>query len=147
MTKRSLIDLSLFWKIWLQILEENKNGAVIIVEGRKDYKALRKLRVTGRVMMLNTIGYGKLLDYLEEKRINKAIILTDFDSEGELEAFKLNKLLKRTGITVLESLRINLKKSLFISKIEELSDLVELLYDGAPLNIYLDDLKEIYLES
>jgi len=137
--KNKLIDLDLFWKTWLQIAEENENGAAIIVEGKKDYYAIRSLRARGLILMLNTMGYSKLVDYLEEKRIKKAIILTDFDNEGELEAFNLNKLLRNEGIIVLESLRRKLKKSLTISRIEELSSLIEFIYEGAPLKIFLSN--------
>ncbi len=139
--RKKTIETGLFWKAWLRILEECETGAAIIVEGKKDYLALRELKVKGHVITLNTMGYSRVLDFLERSNINRVIILTDFDKEGELEADKLGKLLKRSGIEVLDGLREELRKSLLISKIEELRNWVNMLIDNAPSQVFLKDLK------
>lgn len=132
------MNIRLFWRTWCRIIEENEKGAAIIVEGKKDYYAVKSLFVRGEIITLNPLGYTKLVDYLEETEINKVIILTDFDKAGELEATILNKLIRSAGIIVLDSLREQLKKSLSVSKIEELKNLMDLLLDGAPLQLFLD---------
>jgi 5S rRNA maturation endonuclease (ribonuclease M5) len=73
-------------------------GVPIIVEGRRDEAALRRLGVTGKVHCLKARGESRheFLDRLNGT--TEAIVLTDFDREGkELETW-LHKELSQRGV-------------------------------------------------
>jgi 5S rRNA maturation endonuclease (ribonuclease M5) len=71
-------------------------GVPIIVEGRRDEAALRRLGVSGRVYCLKARGESRheFLDRLDGTQ--EAIVLTDFDREGkELETWLYKELSQR----------------------------------------------------
>ena len=71
-------------------------GVPIIVEGRKDELALRKLGIAGKIHCLKATGESRLrlLERLDGSK--RAIILTDFDREGdELESWLFQELSHR----------------------------------------------------
>ena len=71
-------------------------GVPIIVEGRRDEAALRRLGVTGKVHCLKARGESRheFLDRLDGTK--EAIVLTDFDREGkELETWLYKELSQR----------------------------------------------------
>ncbi|MGQ9513886.1 MAG: toprim domain-containing protein [Thermoproteota archaeon] len=72
---------------------------VILVEGRKDKEALRKLGVKGDIFCLLT-GKGSLPERLERIGTKRVIVLVDFDPEGELLARTVARLLTRGKATV-----------------------------------------------
>ncbi|MCS7142090.1 MAG: hypothetical protein NZ888_07925 [Candidatus Nitrosocaldus sp.] len=60
---------------------ESSNGAVVLVEGKRDSDALKALGFSGRVTMLNSHrGLSRLVDSLEHA--SKVILLLDMDSKG-----------------------------------------------------------------
>lgn len=60
---------------------ESSNGAVILVEGKRDSNALKALGFSGRIMVLNDHrGLGRLIYDLE--KASKVILLLDMDSKG-----------------------------------------------------------------
>ncbi len=61
------------------------NGAVIVVEGPNDEKALRSLQITGPVNQLSRKTFSELAEELAVNYSN-VIILTDFDSYGKKAA-------------------------------------------------------------
>lgn len=69
-------------KILARISSESRSGTVIIVEGRKDEAALRRLGMTGPIVCFKSSGKG-LADFLGGIDAKKAIVLTDFDEEGK----------------------------------------------------------------
>lgn len=74
----------------------SESGTPIIVEGRKDEAALRRLGVKGRILCLKSRGETRheFLDRLDGTR--DAIVLTDFDREGKkLETWLYKELLQR----------------------------------------------------
>ncbi len=77
-------------------MAQSEAGVPIIVEGRRDESALRKLGVTGHIHCLKALGESRH-DFLE--RLNgtrEAILLTDFDREGkELETWLYRELSQR----------------------------------------------------
>ncbi len=79
-----------------QLTAQSEAGVPIIVEGRRDESALRKLGVTGNIHCLKALGESRH-DFLE--RLNgtrEAILLTDFDREGkELETWLYRELSQR----------------------------------------------------
>lgn len=90
-----------------------EEGSPIIVEGKADADALRKLGVKGQVICVKA-SLKPLIELLEViKRKEEAIILTDFDRRGAELADRLKK--------SLEELRV--KPNLLYWK--EISDLVK----------------------
>jgi len=75
---------------------QSEAGVPIIVEGRRDEAALRRLGVTGKVHCLKAKGESRheFLDRLDGTK--EAIVLTDFDREGkELETWLYKELSQR----------------------------------------------------
>ena len=79
-----------------EIRKQSEAGVPIIVEGRRDEAALRKLGIRGRVYGLKSRGESRheFLDRLNGTK--EAIVLTDFDREGkELETWLYKELSQR----------------------------------------------------
>jgi 5S rRNA maturation endonuclease (ribonuclease M5) len=79
-----------------EIRKQSEAGVPIIVEGRRDEAALRKLGVAGMVYCLKSRGESRheFLDRLNGTR--EAIVLADFDREGkELETWFYKELSQR----------------------------------------------------
>jgi 5S rRNA maturation endonuclease (ribonuclease M5) len=79
-----------------EIRNQSEAGVPIIVEGRRDEAALRKLGISGRVYCLKARGESRheFLDRLDGTE--EAIVLTDFDREGkELETWLYKELSQR----------------------------------------------------
>jgi 5S rRNA maturation endonuclease (ribonuclease M5) len=74
----------------------SESGTPIIVEGRRDEAALRRLGVRGRIYCLKARGESRH-DFLEHlDGATEAIVLTDFDREGKkLETWLYKELLLR----------------------------------------------------
>ena len=75
---------------------QSEAGVPIIVEGRRDEAALRRLGVMGKVHCLKARGESRheFLDRLDGTK--EAIVLTDFDREGkELETWLYKELSQR----------------------------------------------------
>lgn len=83
-------------RIFTDLASQSKMGAPIIVEGRRDELALRRLGITGTIHCLKATGESRLrvLERLDGSK--RAIILTDFDREGdELESWLYQELSHR----------------------------------------------------
>jgi 5S rRNA maturation endonuclease (ribonuclease M5) len=83
-------------RIILELRTQSEAGVPIIVEGRRDEAALRRLGVTGKVHCLKARGESRheFLDRLDGTK--EAIVLTDFDREGkELETWLYKELSQR----------------------------------------------------
>ncbi|WP_455279073.1 toprim domain-containing protein [[Eubacterium] cellulosolvens] len=110
-----------------RIVSSSQDGVPIIVEGRRDEKALRKLKVPGRVICLKSSGNG-FYDFtanLADKR--EVIVLTDFDKEGARLAAKLidelTHMKVKVNVAVWKKLRALCRPE--VHAIEELVGLVE----------------------
>jgi 5S rRNA maturation endonuclease (ribonuclease M5) len=68
-------------RILWRLAGESNSGTVIIVEGRRDKEALRRLGLKGPILCFKS-SRRSLADFLSDINGNKAIILTDFDREG-----------------------------------------------------------------
>ena len=76
----------------------SETGTPIIVEGRKDEAALRRLGVRGGIYCLKARGESRH-DFLERlDGVSEAIILTDFDREGKKLETWLYKELSQRGV-------------------------------------------------
>ena len=71
-------------------------GVPIVVEGRRDLEALRRLGVDGRVFCLKAAGVSRV-GFLEKlDGFGDVVLLTDFDREGgELRLWLYEELLRR----------------------------------------------------
>ncbi len=83
-----------------RLAKKSASGVPIIVEGRNDMEALRKLAIKGEVITAKTFGRS-LLDVLREVRKQDAqevILLMDFDRRGKEWTTRLTQNLERTRI-------------------------------------------------
>ncbi len=86
---------------WIQrLIDESESGAIIVVEGSKDERALRRIGISGQIVKANA-GLAVLADRLSSLRqkSKEAIILTDFDRAGRELAGRISHLLKRSATT------------------------------------------------
>lgn len=110
-----------------QIVSSSREGIPIIVEGRRDKEALRRLKIPGIVICLKSSGNG-FYDFtanLADKR--EVIVLTDFDKEGTRLAAKLIDELTHMKVKVNVAIWKKLKALCRpeVRAIEELAGLVE----------------------
>ena len=83
-------------RILTDLAHQSGSGIPIVVEGRRDELALRRLGIPGTIYCLKATGESRLrlLERLDGSR--RAIILTDFDREGdELESWLYQELSHR----------------------------------------------------
>ena len=93
-------------------------GKTVVVEGRKDVKALKALGIE-EVIPLHGRPLIKLIPFLENKEI---VILSDFDREGRRIAAKLRKLLQAHKIM----LNTRLRKEVMSLRIYRIEDMIGL---------------------
>lgn len=97
-----------------EVKELSKEGTLIIVEGKKDERALRKLGINGEIFRIPHNG-KTILNSLEDlPKEEEFLILTDFDRTGEELAKYCRKHLEKLGANVLIDLRRKLRN--FIRK-------------------------------
>ena len=79
--------------------EESSNGAVVVVEGKRDVNALASIGFKGNVVTLNNFrGITSLVDSLE--RESKVILMLDMDRKGKYLTRKILTLLQYRGKNV-----------------------------------------------
>jgi len=79
--------------------EESSNGAIVVVEGKRDVKALASIGFIGNVVMLNSYkGVNKLVERLEQT--SKVILMLDMDRKGKYLTQKILTLLQYKGKNV-----------------------------------------------
>lgn len=80
-----------------EIDERLENGAVLIVEGKKDRESLLRLGIRDSIMTLSRMP---LLDFSEAvcRSTADAILLTDWDRRGNNIASRISKYLRSLGI-------------------------------------------------
>lgn len=68
---------------------ESKSGSLVVVEGRKDLKALRSIGFEGDVLLFNNFrGITHFVDTMSIRK-RKVILLLDMDREGKVLTSKL----------------------------------------------------------
>ena len=80
------------------ILRLRRSNKIIIVEGKKDKKALESLGISN-IVTLNKNPVYKVIENVAKDN-KKAVILTDLDKEGKKLYGKLNSGLQRLGVEV-----------------------------------------------
>lgn len=91
-------------EIILRLLERlaaaSDEGTLIIVEGKKDVDALRKLDIRGSIVTAKTCGKS-LLDVVDEvsgRNLTEVILLMDFDRRGKEWVKRMTKHFEKTRI-------------------------------------------------
>jgi len=79
--------------------EESENGAIVVVEGKRDVDALVSIGFSGNVVTLNNFkGVNGLVDNLE--KVRKVILMLDMDRKGKYLTHKILTLLRYKGKNV-----------------------------------------------
>ena len=114
----------------LEDLRDPSADFVVVVEGKKDVEALRRLGIL-RVEMLNRYpGVVDLADALAERGVRRAVILTDFDRTGRQLASKIGAALLSAGIHVDWRARRRVRQLFRATYVENLDKIVESLERG-----------------
>ena len=104
--ERALVEL-------FSTVDEQYEGLLIVVEGKRDEKILRELGVKARIVKTQS---GKpRLEYLEEIALaggkdGQVLILTDFDPEGVILCRFIERDLELRKIVILKRLRREIRK-------------------------------------
>ena len=133
-------DFVNFWQRF--IAETELPGTVVVVEGEKDRRALRRLGVRGRITPLHD---GRRLSGVAQslaRRGARVVVLTDWDSEGGHFAHRLKGFLQAEHIDFDLDLRRRLARILRgeIVHVEGLAGWARRTAElqGAPLEHFLD---------
>ncbi len=123
-------DLEALEELIAALLEASRQGAVVIVEGRRDEQALRALGLSGPVIMASR---HSALDLAEDvaRRFSSIVLLTDWDGKGDEMARNIEHHLRSVGSRPDADLRCRLKKLVKkeIKDVESLSLYVERMRD------------------
>jgi 2,5-diamino-6-(ribosylamino)-4(3H)-pyrimidinone 5'-phosphate reductase len=111
-------------RILKRLINESERGIPIIVEGFNDELSLRQLGVKGEIIRLKTLR-GRLINFIDElKPKREAIILTDFNGEGEKLARLLTAELSHIKVKANDSIRRQLR-ALARQDVKMIEDLAE----------------------
>ncbi len=108
----------------LETLITQLNDCIVIVEGKRDVIALDKIGVR-----TNVLAFEK---FVREKEIKQkdAVILTDFDREGEVKKELISSVLIERGIREHDELRRKFKLIFGVKTIEDVPSAFEKLIKG-----------------
>ena len=95
------------------------SGNIIVVEGKKDRKALEKSGLEN-IFEISGKSLEKVVDIITGKKL-QIIILTDYDKEGIKQYKRLKSLLRPTEIKINDNIRRKFKRIFKVNKIEELN--------------------------
>ena len=111
--------MSIVEKEFSDYIEKIKNSKIlVIVEGKKDKKALQSLGIKN-IIELNKRPLFEIIDYISSNN-KDCIILTDLDKKGKQLYGKLNSGLQRFGVRVDNKFRNFLFRYSKIRQIEAL---------------------------
>lgn len=115
--------------------EESDNGAVVVVEGKRDVNALTSVGFQGNAVTVNKFrGINKLVDNLDGK--SKVILMLDMDRKGRYLTHKILTLLQYRGKNVnlfYKKILLDITKG----KIKHIEEII--IYSK-----YLSDVSQIY---
>lgn len=82
------------------LIEESLKGTPILVEGKKDFQALRELGVEGKISSAKTAGKSRLdvISEIEQSGQREIILLMDFDRRGKELTEKLRQELEKMKV-------------------------------------------------
>ena len=122
--------------------EENRNGSVILVEGKRDVHALKQLGFTGSIEQLNR-GWSvdRFVVWIVENFTPPPIVLMDWDRTGGRLQRDIQRRMESLDVIISDELRRNLSKTIKPETlcVEDLASLTEHLlplmdvidYEGA----------------
>ena len=107
--QKKTYDYEALEELIASLKDASTEGAVIIVEGRRDESALRSLGIRGPVMMAS---YKSALDLAEDvsRKYSQIIMLTDWDEKGEEMALNIEQHLRSVGSRADMDIRSRLKR-------------------------------------
>lgn len=82
-----------------KLAKEAKKGTPVIVEGRNDLLALRRLGIDGKIACVKASG-KVLVDRLDEFHDKEVIVMTDFDRDGKKLARHITTYLQAKRVRV-----------------------------------------------
>ena len=89
-----MINYEDFMKALKELIERAKDGAIVLVEGRRDVEALKGLGVEGKILPVSSVSRAKLVESVE----GDVIILTDWDEKGEKLKREIFEVLLSNGV-------------------------------------------------
>src|SRR3989337_1325980 len=98
---------------------EDIGRAAVIVEGKRDKKALSLLGFSN----IYTVSGDSIYNFVQKIKSDdpkSALVLTDFDEEGEEKNSQLTHLLQHEGVFVNSFMRNEFKRLLKVHRIEEI---------------------------
>lgn len=104
----------------LGLLSDPSEEFAVIVEGKKDSEALKRLGIIRTEILNKYRGIIDMADALAEKGVRRAVILTDYDRAGKRLARMLRLALQSAGIFVDWRLRAELRRVFNVTYIEGL---------------------------
>ena len=112
-----------------ELIEKAESGAVILVEGRRDILALRKLGVFGCVIAVANKSNVELVDSIGCREV---VILTDWDDRGEKLKEDLVVKLSSWGVVADTSIRKKIFSAVGknITEVEDLAEFVRRCEEG-----------------
>jgi 5S rRNA maturation endonuclease (ribonuclease M5) len=136
-----------FLKLWRDFLATAKDDStVIVVEGERDRRSLRRLGVSGPVILFHS---GRGLSQLTRKLSKpgqRIVVLTDWDREGGHLAHRLTEMLTAEGILPDGDFRRRLARALRgeVAHVEGLAGWAQRSAEraGAPLDHWLQGATE-----
>lgn len=93
--------LEIVYKLLEQLKKLSAKGIPIVVEGKNDVTALRRLDITGHIILAKTSGKSFLdvLEEIEKTEKPEVILLFDFDRRGKEWTQRLARCLEGLKIT------------------------------------------------
>lgn len=91
--------LKLMTRLLQRLATKGEEGVPIIVEGKKDLLALRKLGITGKILCVKN-SCENFVDFLDRVQSDEVILLVDFDKGGASIAKNIIQYLEGRGVKV-----------------------------------------------
>jgi 5S rRNA maturation endonuclease (ribonuclease M5) len=110
-------------KLLMDLQDELEEGKPLIVEGRKDKKALKAIGLKGEFHTLSSTSMTELAEKIS-RRHKEVIILTDLDDFGEKAAKKLKDLFFNESVKANTSFRKRFQRLLGVLEFEDLPTLL-----------------------
>ena len=119
--------------LMLSLNSEHENGALIVVEGTRDRRAIEQLGFHGRAFLLCHTKNNLSVLMVEAEHHKKVILLLDYDIEGRKMTGKVTSMLQDKGINVDLSFRRNIR-TITCGHTEHIQDLSRFIHETSMRN-------------